>query len=382
MKQGRTVEALGAELLRRENTKRDFLAPAANLSVRSNGHTDLVLADAYAVNEVTHGQLASYLDIPKVYYDKLRSGTESLRVGTFDDRFPHIPISTPVFDVVVNSSLTAKGPDRRMIRTLDNSARAFLSDSYNPDLDNYDVLLAAAAAIEQAGLSPENVLSCEVTDRRMYLKVVSPKVDAIIQPSNLHLPHGDHHMLREPEVIQAGFVLSNSETGLGSLAIQPVVYKLKCTNLWTIEEALRQRHLGRTLEAKEDGTVYKSDTRRAEATVKLMKIRDHIADAIDVDRFRALADKIQETAQVKLEGAVEKIVEVTARKFGLTIAEKESTLKHLIEGASLSLWGLTNAITAVAQDATDYDRASELEAIGGKFFSLTRGEIGELVRAA
>jgi len=113
-----------------------------------------------------------------------------------------------------------------------------------------------------------------------------------------------------------------------------------------------------------------------------MKLRDHVAETLNVDRFRQLAAKIQETTHVRLEGAVEKIVEVTARKFGLTIPEKEMTLKHLIEGADLSLWGLTNALTATAQDASDYDRASELEVIGGKFFSLTRGEIGELVRAA
>ena len=127
--------------------------------------------------------------------------------------------------------------------------------------------------------------------------------------------------------------------------------------------------------------MYKSDTRRAEATARLLKIRDHISEALNETRFKTLVGKMQETAEVKLEGSIEKIVEVTARKFGLMQPEKDDVLKHLIEGADLSLWGLTNAITATAQNAASYDRATELETIGGRFFALPATEIREIVRA-
>ncbi len=381
MQQGKTLPELATELYRQAGAKRDFLAPADALTVRSSGHTDLIVGQAYTLNEVAHGQIADYLGIPKSFYDRLRNAAD-LRVPLLPS--PETPAHTdqPLFDLVVNRLLQSKGKDTRMVRTLDGTARAFLSDAFNVDLDNFDVFRVAARALEEADLCPDDVLSCDVTERRLYLKVVSPRIEAVIQPSNLTRAHGSHHFLKERQVVRAGFLLSNSETGLGALTIQQTVYKLVCTNLWIKEESYRQRHLGRTLQADADGQVYKSDTRQAEARTRLLKLRDHIADALEETRFRALVEKMQQSTEVKLEGNIEKITEVTARKFGLSAAEKDEVLKHLIEGADLSLWGLSNAVTATAQEAGSYDRSTELEAIGGRFFSLPASEIRELVRAA
>jgi hypothetical protein len=381
MKEGRTLPDLAAELRRQAEVKRDFIAPAADLRVTSNGHTDLILAEPFGMNEIAHGQMAEYTGIPKGFYDRLRNAAGDLRVPVLDERYDPREEDHPLFDVTVNTLLRQKGGDGRLVRTLDGKARAFLSDTFTPDLDNFDVFRVAARAIEEAELAPDNVVSCEVTERKLYLKIVSPKLEATIEPGNLTRPHGGHFMLREPQVIQAGFVLSNSETGLGSLSVQQVVFRLMCTNLWIVEQAYRQRHIGKELQAGDDGTIYKSDTRLADARARLLKIRDHITEALDEHKFRALVGKIQETTEVKLEAGVEKVVDVTARKFGLSQAEKEATLQNLIEGADLSLWGLSNAITQTAQTAGSYDRATELEAIGGRFFALPPAEVKELVAA-
>jgi hypothetical protein len=386
MKQGRTLPSLAQELARQADAKRDFIAEAGAVRVTSNGHTDLILKESFAVNEVAHGQLAEYAGIPKGFYDRLRGATDLRVPAVFREDEGHEAPSgwddAPLFDVMVNRLLKSKGDDRRMVRTLDGKARAFLSDSYNPDLDNFDVFRVAAKALDEAGLCPDDVVSCDVTERRLYLKVVSPKMEAVIEPSNLAHAHGSQHMLKEPQVVQAGFILTNSETGLGSLSVQQVVYKLMCTNLWVLEEGYRQRHLGKALQSDDDGRLYRSDTRKAEATARLLKIRDHVSNALDETRFRALVGRMQETTEVKLEGSVEKIMEVTARKIGLSIAEKDETLRHLIEGGDLSLWGLTNAVTATAQNAVSYDRATELEAAGGRFFALPAAEVKEIARAA
>jgi hypothetical protein len=388
MKQGRTLPNLAAELERQASMKRDFLAPASQLTVQSNGHTALHLKEAFAVGDIAHGQLAEYLGIPKGFYDRLRNATGDLRVPLgnataislpeADDRQLRMQEDAPLFDVVVNRLLASKTGDTRLVRTLDGKARAFLSDTFNPDLDNLDVFKVAARALEESGLCPEDVVSCEVTERRLYLKVVSPRLEAVIEPANLLNPHG---LLKEPQVVQAGFVLMNSETGLGSLAIHQVVYKLMCQNGWIKEEAYRQRHLGKTLQADEEGSLYKSDTRQAEAKARLLKIRDHIADALSEQKFRALVGQMQTTTEIRLEGKVEEIVEVTGRKFGLNVGEKESVLQNLIEAADLSMWGLSNAITLTAQSVASYDRATELEAIGGRFFGLPAAEIKEIVTA-
>jgi hypothetical protein len=380
MKQGRTLPDLAEELRRQADAKRDILAPADEIRLMTDGLTRLSLCgsdaeEGYEVSDLAHGQIAEYAGIPKPFYDRLRADGDMrslLHVARdwemFEDR--------SLFDVLLGHLLKKKSGERRLVRTLDGTARAFLSDSYSVDLDNFDVFRMAAASIEQAGLGPEHVASCEVTEKRLYLKVVSPKLEAVVRPTNLHSGSG---MLREPQVVQAGFVLSNSETGQGALSVRQVVYKLMCTNLWIQEKTTRQRHLGRALQADESGGVYRDDTRLADARARLLKIRDHIAEALDETRFQTLIGRMQETTGMRLTGDIEKTVELSAQRFGLLQSEKEDVLRNLIEGADLSVWGLTNAITATAQHAKSYDRATELEIIGGAFFSMPDTNLRELI---
>jgi hypothetical protein len=230
MKEGRGLPALAAELERQKAAKRDFLAPVKRLTVRSNGTSHLEVGkpvdEPFVMNDIAHQQLADYTGVPKPFYDRLRKDTENLKIAVWDEQLDSTDPNTPVFDVLVNSLMWQKGEDQRLVRTLDGTARALLSDKYNPDLDNYDVFRMAAKVIEEQGLGPDDVVSCEVTERKLYLKVVSPRIQAVVHPSNIANRHGH---LKEPQVIQAGFLLTNSETGLGSLSVQQLVYKLMCT---------------------------------------------------------------------------------------------------------------------------------------------------------
>ena len=381
MKTGRSLPDLEAELTRQCSAKRDFLAPARLLHVRSNGHTDLAWSQehAYVVNDNAHAQLAEYAGIPRAFYEFLRARTENLRVPVTmppaalpmnmepDARQLRLAEDSPLFDVTVNRLLHEKADDRRLVRTLDGKARALLSSSYNPDLDNWDVYGAAVQALLASGLSPDDVVSSEVTDTRLYLKVVSPRLTGEVAVG---------------DTVQAGFVLCNSEVGAGSLSIRQFVLRLICQNGAVVDDTVRLRHVGKRLEADGAGVVYRSDTREAEAKLRLLTMRDHIQATLDEYRFAQTLAKMRDAADVKLEGKVEQVVEVTARKFGLHEGEKEGVLRNLIEGSALTLWGLSNAVTLAAQSAPSYDRATELEAIGGRFLTLTAGDVREIVRAA
>jgi hypothetical protein len=72
----------------------------------------------------------------------------------------------------------------------------------------------------------------------------------------------------------------------------------------------------------------------------------------------------------RIEADPVRVVEATARRLTLTEGEKASVLQHLIRGGDLSAWGLANAVTRTALDAPDYDRATELEAAGGRVIEL------------
>ncbi len=104
-------------------------------------------------------------------------------------------------------------PERRMLRTLDGSMRAFLSDRYRR-LDNYDLASAVLPVLKEMGEGLK-IVSTELTESKMYIKVINERLE-------LEVKQGD--------VVQAGMVISNSEVGMGSLKVEPLIYRLICTN--------------------------------------------------------------------------------------------------------------------------------------------------------
>lgn len=75
-------------------------------------------------------------------------------------------------------------------------------------------------------------------------------------------------------------------------------------------------------------------------------------------------------------------MELTARRFSLNEGEKNSVLQHLIQGGDLSRYGLFNAVTRSAEDQESYDRATEMERLGGEIIDLPATEWKEMALAA
>lgn len=76
------------------------------------------------------------------------------------------------------------------------------------------------------------------------------------------------------------------------------------------------------------------------------------------------------------------VVEVVGTKLGLNGTEKNSVLELLLNGGNLSQYGVHAAITRTAQDVEDYDRATDLEYLGGKVIDLRPAEWRQLAEAA
>ena len=92
----------------------------------------------------------------------------------------------------------------------------------------------------------------------------------------------------------------------------------------------------------------------------------------DLNLFEAAVAKMNEAAGQKLGKPLE-VVEVTSKRFGLD-DEKDAILEHFVSGGDLSKFGLLNAVTRTAQDVESYDRAIELERIGGRILELAPTE--------
>jgi hypothetical protein len=354
MKTGKSISQLAAEIERQSNAKRDMIATTDVISMQSNnGALALrVGSDEFGITELAHDQIGNYTRIPGQYYDRMRKEMPRLLADN------------------VNAWMHNGIPEKRLIRTMDTITRAWLSDAYRP-LENID--LAEAVLPVFADLKLE-VISCEITERRLYLKAVDQRINADI-PGGGRMGDGSHHIF---DTCVPAIVISNSEVGSGALSIETAIWTRACTNMAVFsQDSMKRRHVGarHELAAGENVAALLSDATRAATDKALwMQVRDVAKGAFNEMRFRDRIAKITETTTQKIAGDPVQSVNFTAKRFGLTEGEQKSVLRHLIEGADLSRYGMFNAITRTAEDVESYDRASEIERMGGLIIDLPASE--------
>ncbi len=342
MKAGKTLQELAMELDRQQAVKKDMIVDMGALSM-DPGDTGLALqvtggsmAAQYGINDIAHRQIGQTLKIPALYYDRMRTEYPELLAQNVNGWFSRTPDT------------------KRMLRTMDGTARALLSDRYRR-IDNFEVASAVLPII--SGMDGASVESCELTESRMYLKVVNPRVTAEV---------------KKGDIVQAGIIISNSEVGMGSVNVSPLVYRLVCSNGMIAQDgAVRKYHVGRANEGGEDFSIYRNETIEADDKAFLMKLEDSVKAAVNQARFAAIVDKMREATEATMEAkVVPQVVELASKEYGITEAEGKGILGHLIAGGDLSLYGLANAVTRQAQDVESYDRSTELEATGYKIITM------------
>lgn len=343
MKKGITLNELAIEIARQKNAMADYMVEPSRLQmdiidddlkirVLDNDGNDRI--SPLDIGVYAHRQLASYLTIPQAYYDLMMEKNPNL------------------LGINVNDWLSRTN-DRRMLRTLDGEARAFLSDRYKR-IDNYDIAQVTLPIISQ--IPDVQIVSCNLTPGKMYIKAINPRLFANVVPG---------------DTVQAGIIISNSEVGLGAVNIQPLVYRLVCENGMVVNDAVtRKTHLGPTI--SEDNIFYYSkETVEADDKAFILKIQDTVKAAVDEAKFRMVVEQMRTAKEARMNTAnVPEFVRLASRNFGITESEEKGVLQHLIEGNDLSLYGLSNAVTRYSQDVESYDRATDLEGIGYKILTM------------
>ena len=136
--------------------------------------------------------------------------------------------------------------------------------------------------------------------------------------------------------------------------------------------AKRRNHIGRkSRDEMEDITYYSDETLRADDHAFILKMRDSIRGLLQESVIAAQLEKFQIAAAQDIETPPLKAVEIITSKARLSQHENNSVMNHLIRGGDFSIWGYANAVTRTAQDAGTYDRATELEEIGGQIVDWT-----------
>lgn len=337
MKQGiKTIQNLYGELERQREVRKDLIADTRSINISStNGVSMLSVSTgedilSYRVTDIAHRQIADRLNIPYKYYERMRTDYPAL------------------LDKNVNGWLL-KNPERRMLRTLDGKLRAFLSDRYRR-LDNLELVDHVLPVIDE--MKGCEIISCDITETHLYLKVINKTMKAEIVPG---------------DVVQAGFVISNSEIGLGALKVEPLVYRLVCKNgMISKDLAHKKYHTGKQVEDTDNAyELYSDATLAADDKAYFMKVQDIVSAAVDEAKFNLTVDKMRTAMGIKTGDNPVQTVEVLGDRYVLNKLERASILRHFIMGNDYSHFGLVNAVTRSSQDVADYNRATELERIGG-----------------
>lgn len=366
MKAGKTLVELATEIQARAAAKVDLVAPTRKMGVEIVADRPrLIIGDRdFDINTIAHGQIAEFTDVPKKYYDRMMVEEPKLLADNLN-------------------TWLRRADDKRLVRTLGGTNRAFLSDRYRP-LENEELAEAVLPALMELGL---DVMSSEITDRRLYIKAVDPKVTRELDAIGGKFGDGKHNIVR---CLSPAITISNSEVGCGALSVLGGVYDGFCSNLATFgARSLRKYHIGgkHEMAGEEFYALLSDETRRKTDAATWAQVGDVVRGAFNRASFDALVDTIDKTRDQKIEGDVVEVVKLTTRKLGLTEADGKSVLTHLIEGADLSRFGLYNAITRAAQDVEDYDKATEMERGGAQIIELPVNEWkvlsrGELAKAA
>ena len=345
MKTGLTIQQMAQELLRQSKAKQDYLVNTGSLSlsvttdapqlrVTENGLDKITPLD---IRQTAHRQLGTYLGIPQKYYELMRTDAPELLAYNANYWF-------------------SQKNELRTLRTMDGCARAFLSNRYRriDNLDIAEIVLPVIQLMEDAYFE-----SCQITDSRMYIKVVNKRLEAEVVPG---------------DIVQSGVIISNSEVGLGSVNIQPLVYRLVCSNGMVVNDAqTRRTHIGRVNEADENFQLFSQETLAADDHAFAMNIKDTVMAAVDETRFTRVVGMMREATTVQMNTTdIPGVVRLASKDFNITEEESTGVLQRLIEGKDLTLYGLSNAVTRFSQDVDSYDRATALEGIGYNILSMPR----------
>lgn len=370
MKAGRTLTELAQEIERQAAAKKDYVVRSEALEmVPTEAGVALALPavdegddrEHLMVNDLAHNQIGSFCGIPSSYYDRMLAEDPELLADN------------------VNRWMRREAKPR-MIRTLDGRTRAFLSNSYRP-LDYVDMAEAVLPILGQLNLA---ILSCEVTERRLYLKAVDRGIELDV-PTGRRMGDGSHVFF---DTLSPAIIISNSEVGCGAMNVETGVWTKVCTNLAIASQrSMRKFHLGGRMDLGEDVMAMLSDeTRRKTDAALWSQVSDLVRGAFERARFEAyVKESLAPAVENRIVGDPVKAIEVLGKKQGLNEGERGSVLKHLIDGGDLSQYGVHAAVTRASADVESYDRATALERVGGKILELPRTEwraIAEAGKAA
>lgn len=342
----KTVAELAAELTELDNKKADYVPYTSQIEMSEDGkRIGLEGVGSFDVNSHFEGQLADRLTIPRKYYDYMAE--------------------VPGLKSVTVNKIMAHRNERRMVRTLDGTARAFLSDRYKP-IDHLFVVepfLTALADYRKKSGGEFNIRATSLTPSRMYIQLSFPNITGEIVSVG-----------RGREKVNAGISLTNSEIGLGAFDVRSFLWWQWCSNGAVAESYIRKYHTGRKIgDDEEDYSIYSDKTISLEMKAFQSRLMDIFTHALTDDAFQTVIQKIQRTTGDVVEKPQTLIKNVT-KKYVLKEEFGEFILNNMATEGNMNRYGLLNGITRLAQEVDNADLSFDLERLGNDIIELKPSE--------
>lgn len=249
------------------------------------------------------------------------------------------------------TTIFKKEPNKKvLIRSVNDEVRGVLSNSFKR-MDSGPIIDAFAKACNEVGAVPVEGVG---GDLRWAVKAILPLV---FQPAAKR---------GMEEVLAFGIQLSNSDYGKGALGLNAFCTRLVCTNTATLEQVMREVHLGKRLT---DDIDFSEKTRKADTQLQVLQIGDIVKQILAPEKINALVGRIGEALEKRIDP---KEAWTTLPGMGLLKGEIDAVKALFIDGdvevlpRGTTQARLSNAVSWFAKSAASPERRLELEEIAGE----------------
>lgn len=307
-----TWNEVAARIIEDDRGKWDKKLPAAQLWIGQNGQLMTTnggpAPEPHVLSELATGQLCERLGIPATYYRRLPPEMKA---------------------TVANFDLKRMSERPFLLRGKSTHVRAVLSGEYVA-YNNSAIAETVESLLRSEGLQLKSFV---LEETNCFIKIVS---EELLEPAS---------------GLKAGIMIGNSEVGMGSVSVEPFVFRKACTNDLVVsdEKAFRHAHI--------HFTPNELTRRMAEAIGDGFLVASQVLDAF----LKAKDDPIPDPLAV-----IRKIAE--ERKLTQRLAD-EVVARYVAEPEP-NRFGIINAFTGAAQTLAPLQRIDMERCAGGLLTAL------------
>lgn len=178
-------------------------------------------------------------------------------------------------------------------------------------------------------------------------------------------------MPRDQHLVFPACFITNSETGGGSASVELSIMERVCINTARIGQVVSRRHVGGVMERADQ---YESDaTKRKLMEYWLSYMTDCLQQVFDATNFEANCRKFLELGSIEVEDVKAVAVDLMDHIPGHDVLLEEFLLSYQrFYPRKDTLLDVQRALTSIAQDQDNPDRARQLETVAGELVAGKR----------